>query len=118
MNPNPNEPGEEMRNGGERLPSFKIRLRFPDVLTNGDIIKVGAPPGFNLADSTGRCRRFAWVSDDPDAEEGWTPLPNSRWPTCTETEMTIYIEEPVPVVRDSLLAFSLEIGRASCRERV
>jgi len=108
-NPNPAEVGQEMRNGGERLPAFKIKMAFPDELKNGDTIIIRAPPDFSLIDTSGRCRRFAWVSTDPDTEEGWSPLPNSRWPLCNESSMTIYIEEPFPIARDTQIQFSLEI---------
>lgn len=109
-NPDPDNPGEDMRNGLERLPQFSLLMRFPDRLINGDRIHIIAPDTYVLTDSAGRCAGLRWISDDPavNANGGYSPLPSSQV-YCNLTELTVLIYEPVSVVQDTLLQLGLDI---------
>eukprot|EP00929_Paragymnodinium_shiwhaense_P041335 TRINITY_DN21478_c0_g1_i1.p1 TRINITY_DN21478_c0_g1~~TRINITY_DN21478_c0_g1_i1.p1 ORF type:complete len:3380 (+),score=785.72 TRINITY_DN21478_c0_g1_i1:132-10271(+) len=120
-NPDARRPGEEMRNGGERLPEFVLRLRFPSTLEAGDKIVIQAPTGpdkFGLEDyGTGRCRGLRWVPEDPELEfqqipgvgtVAFNPLPNSNV-LCNDTVMTIDINEAINVPRYTMLQIGLQL---------
>jgi len=112
-NPDPENPGQEVRNGGARLPSFTLQLRFPSTLETGDTIEIQAPPDFvltdalTMTDAAGRCRGFRWVGP-PGTDDLYSPLPHSNY-RCNTTSMTIDIEEPAPIARDFLIEFGLEL---------
>jgi len=115
QNPNPEVFGEELRNGGERLPEFELMMRFPASLMTGDTIELLAPADFDLVDISGRCRGFRWIDpmlpEGESADPNWLgPLPNSPPPDCTTDSLVFTIREPDPgIPRDLLIQFGLEL---------
>eukprot|EP00928_Gymnodinium_smaydae_P087582 TRINITY_DN7182_c0_g2_i1.p1 TRINITY_DN7182_c0_g2~~TRINITY_DN7182_c0_g2_i1.p1 ORF type:complete len:1549 (+),score=405.83 TRINITY_DN7182_c0_g2_i1:4012-8658(+) len=111
-NPDPNYPGEEMRNGKARLPAFKLKMRFPNMLEAGDKIVINVPPAFDITDISGRCNGFYWYDATVEEDEqspSYNPMPKSP-PQCREdSTLTFEIDEDKPIMQDTLLTFGLDL---------
>jgi hypothetical protein len=119
-NPDPDDAAREMRNGGTRLPSFSLKVRFPSTLVSNDKIVITSPAGpdrFRLEDrNTGRCKGLRWIPLNPEDEFteingqtiAYNPLPASRV-YCNDTRMEIHILEALSVPRYTLIEFGLQI---------
>mmetsp|Transcript_142909 Transcript_142909/g.247385 ORF Transcript_142909/g.247385 Transcript_142909/m.247385 type:complete len:2516 (+) Transcript_142909:3-7550(+) len=100
-NPDPNDPSKEVRNGGTVLPKFTLQMRFPSTLETGDRIVIDVLASDYILDAFGNCSGYEYV--------GGNPIPNSRY-SCTAQQLTIDINEPEPIERDTLIEIGLRIS--------
>jgi hypothetical protein len=95
------------RNGAARQleGSFSLVMQFPEPVAAGEMIRVQAPPDYDLSEL---CWQLRWIQPGISNDPTWSPLPSTT-PTCTTSNITWIVQAPDAALQDFEFRFYIPL---------